>query len=182
MLNSYPTIKQLKEMKLSDYQIKILANYANCKHGFFNYLNKIYDDYSIPNSIFFLDIKDTLYHSKGHGSNGVLGRAGDSLPIDIKDIRSLGLLLDHSVGQPFTMDLYELSENHSAKIEYDFPEDTKDEFYKMDIPTKSIGDNGYAISGFPMPNIDYSSTGPFKLVFISTYDIDTQKKIITFYI
>jgi len=173
----YPTIKQLKGMGLSDYQISKLIESGNIKHGFFNYYNRRYSDYSMPNSIFFLDIKDTLYHSKGHGGQGVLGRSADSLLINLKDIEALGLLLDQSVGQPFTMSSYRLTEDNSAKIKYNFPSDIESAQYKNDMPTYEL-QGGH--SGIPIPKTKYNSSGPFKIVMVSSDDIQTQKNIITF--
>lgn len=175
--NLYPTIKQLKEMGLTDYQISQLIENGNIKHGFFNYYNRRYSDYSMPNSIFFLDIKDTLYHSKGHGNLGVLGRSADSLLVNLKDIEALGLLLDQSVGQPFTMSSYRLTEDNASKIKYNFPQDIANAQYKNDIPSYELqGGN----SGIPIPKTKYNSSGPFKIVMVSSDDIQTQKNIITF--
>ena len=173
----YPTIKQLKDMGLSDYQISKLIESGNIKHGFFNYYNRRYSDYSMPNSIFFLDIKDTLYHSKGHGGQGVLGRSADSLLINLKDIEALGLLLDQSVGQPFTMSSYRLTEDNSAKIKYNFPSEIESAQYKNDMPTYEL-QGGH--SGIPIQKTKYNSFGPFKIVMVSSDDIQTQKNIITF--
>ena len=131
----------------------------------------------MPNSIFFLDIKDTLYHSKGHGGQGVLGRSADSLLINLKDIEALGLLLDQSVGQPFTMSSYRLTEDNSAKIKYNFPSEIESAQYKNDMPTYEL-QGGH--SGIPIQKTKYNSFGPFKIVMVSSDDIQTQKNIITF--
>ena len=173
----YPTIKELKSMGLSDYQISKLIESGNLKHGFFNYYNRRYSDYSMPNSIFFLDIKDTIYHSKGHGGKGVLGRSADSLLMNLKDIEALGLLLDQSVGQPFTMHYYTLTEDNSSQIKYNFPTDTANAQYKNDIPTYEFQSTS---GGMFVPKIKYNSSGPFKIVMVSSDDVQTQKNIIAF--
>ena len=103
-------IKDLLDMNLTDHQIKHLIELENEKHFFKNQIRHN-SHYGAPNSLFFLDIKDTLYHSKGHGGDGVLGRSGDSLQINMKDVLALGALLDRTNGQAFRMDSYTISEN-----------------------------------------------------------------------
>lgn len=169
----YPNIKDFKNMGLSDYQIKTLIELENIKH-YFRHQYKHITHYSAPNSIFFLDIKDTLYHSSGHGGNGILGRSPDSLQIFTRDILALGSLLEQTNGQPFTMDSYCLSENNCSKIEYDFPIGNQTIQYKMDMPFRKIREN------FTGRYINLSNTGPYKIVFISTDSIEEQKNIILF--
>lgn len=169
----YPTIKDFKNMGLSDYQITRLIELENNKH-YFRQQFKNTTHYSEPNSIFFLDIKDTLYHSSGHGNSGVLGRAGDSLQIFMRDVLALGSLLEKSTGQNLTMNLYSLCEDNSMKIEYNFPTDVQNAKYKMDIPFKQINDT------FTNRVINQSNVGPYKTVFVSADSVETQKKIILF--
>lgn len=166
-------IKELLDMNLTDEQIKYLIKVEDEKHFFKNQIRHN-SHYGAPNSLFFLDIKDTLYHSKGHGGDGVLGRAGDSLPINMQDILALGALLDRTNGQAFRMDLYNISEDSNVKIEYDFPENIKDCKYKLDLPKKQIPDF------FTGQTISLSDKGPYKVVFVSTDDVKTQKNIILF--
>lgn len=169
----YPTIKDFKEMNLNDYQINELIRWENLKHGFRNQYGSL-SDFSKPHSIFFLDIKDTLYHSKGHGGNGILGRSNDSLQLSMMDILSLVRLLKSTFGQSLTMDSYNLDQTNNSKIKYIFPQDINTAKYKMDIPTKTSVSYGLGIKH------NCTNSGPFKAVFISTDDIQTQKNIILF--
>jgi len=169
----YPTIKDFKNMGLTDYQINTLIELENDKHSFHQQFRRI-SDYSAPNSIFFLDIKDTLYHSSGHGGNGILGRAGDSQPIFMRDILALGSLLEKSTGQGYTMNFYKLCEDESAKIEYDFPIDFETTQYKLDLPSSS---GKHPLTWEPL---NESKVGPYRTVFISTDSIEQQKNIILF--
>lgn len=173
----YPTIKDYKNMGLTDKQIDTLIKSENSKHGFRQVIPTYIYHHSEPHSIFFLDIKNTLYHSGGHGNNGILGRANDSNPLYIRDIIALGNLLHKSTGQSFTMDTYGLSEDNSAYIYYNFPEYKETARYKLDIPTSKFKPI------LPINGIRYSSnTGPYKTIFISTDLVETQKKIILFFL
>ena len=169
----YPTIKDYKSMGLTDYQIDELIKLENEKH-YFKHHFKHATHYSAPNSIFFLDIKDTLYHSSGHGGSGVLGRSGDSLQISMQDILSLGSLLKKTQGQNFTIDLYSLCEDDSTNITYDFPKNKENIQYKIDIPTMQGKDP------FTWEPINQSHEGPYKIVFISTDSVETQRNIALF--
>ena len=168
----YPTIEDLKKMNLTEYQISQLIKWENSKHSFRNQYQRLID-FSKPNSIFFLDIKGTLYHSGGHNNNGVLGRSQDSLPIHIIDILSLGRLLYNTTGQALNMN-YSLDENENATIEYNFPKSIEKAKYKFDIPTEKYCFGGLGLS------YDYIDNGPFKIVFISNDSVETQKNIVLF--
>lgn len=174
----YPTLRDYQKMGLTDYQISRLIEYENHKHGFKNSVIYSYH-FNEPHSIFFLDIKGTLYHSGPHGSDGneLLGRAMDSYPIFIRDILALGSLLNRVSGERFTMDGYELSQNH--KIAYRYPENRNSALYKLDLPTR-VEDLKY-YSGMPI-KYDCSEIGPYTVVFISDDSIDTQRNIILFFL
>ena len=164
-------------MGLTEEQIDTLIYYENIKHGFRQVTRNDGYHQSEPHSIFFLDIKNTLYHSGGHGNKGLLGRAGDSQPLYIRDIISLGCLLEKSTGQSFNMDTYRLTTNDSECIFYNFPENLDDTKYKLDIPA------GKFKPMFSQNTIRYfSNIGPYKTVFISTDYVDTQKNIILFFL
>ncbi len=171
----YPTIKDFKNMGLTDYQIKELIQHENIKHGFRDQWMTV-RHYSEPNSIFFLDIKNTLYHSKGHGGSGVLGRAGDSLQIFMRDVLALGAILDKTTGQYLTMHDYILCEDKSAKIEYEFPTDSRRATYDMDIPSSKIKDSFTGRTKY------YIDNSPYKVVFISSDPVEAQKRIILFFL
>lgn len=173
----YPTIKDYKKMGLTDTQIDTLISYSNDKYGFFDQQITMYH-HSEPNSIFFLDIKDTLYHSRGHGGDSVLGRAGDSLQISMNDILSLGALLDKNKGQVLTIHDYTFSDDDSIKISYTIPKDENEAKYKIGIPKKLQNQN---FGGMCFENEKYGvSSGPYKTVFISSDPVDKQKNIILF--
>lgn len=169
----YPNIKDFKKIGLTDYQIKQLIELEDIKH-YFRFQSKHITHYSTPNSIFFLDIKDTLYHSHGHDVSGVLGKSNDSLQIFIRDVLALGILLNQTIGQSFTMSSYCLNEDNSSKIIYDFPTNIETAKYKMDIPVKQMKEI------FTGKVINLSNSGPYKIVFISSDSIDVQKNIILF--
>lgn len=171
----YPTIKDYKKMLLTDYQIRELIDLENNKHSFREQFCTV-RHFSEPNSIFFLDIKNTLYHSGGHGSSGVLGRAGDSLQLFIRDILALGSLLSRTTGQRLTIHHYSLCEDHSAKIEYEFPSNILEAKYKLDIPTSNLSEP------FTREKIYQTNSGPYKVVFISSDTVETQKNIILFFL
>lgn len=171
----YPTIKDYKKMKLTDYQIETLIELENRKHTFREQFISPYH-FSEPNSIFFLDIKDTLYHSGGHGSSGILGRAGDSLQLFMRDILVLGSLLDKNMGQYLTIHNYNLCEDYSAKIEYEFPNDKTKAKYKLDIPTLGVA---HPLTGEKRYHTD---SDPYKVAFISSDTVETQKNIVLFFL
>lgn len=171
----YPTINDYKKMLLTEYQIKELIDLENQKHAFREQFSTV-RHFSEPNSVFFLDIKNTLYHSGGHGSSGVLGRAGDSLQLFMRDILAVGSLLSKNNGQYLTIHNYNLCEDHSAKIEYEFPNDILKAEYKLDIPTLGVSN---PFTGEKRYHTDF---GPYKVVFISSDTIETQKNIILFFL
>lgn len=171
MKEFYPTIKDYKNMGLSDFQIDQLIKSENDKHGFHNYgqLN-CFDQ---PHSLFFLDIKGTLYGAGGHGTSGLLGRAGDSNPIFLADIISLGSLLSKGIGQHLILPTYQLVEDNHIKIRYCFPEKEEDIKYKLDIPTSHFS---HPIMGKGLA----TTKGPYKTIFISSDTMADQKDIILF--
>lgn len=171
----YPTIKDFKKMGLTDYQIQVLIEYENYKHGFREQFSTVRHS-SEPNSVFFLDIKNTLYHCGGHGNSGVLGRAGDTDQIFMRDILALGSLLEKNRGQYLTIHNYPLCEDNSSRIEYEFPSNKEGAEYKLDIPT--LGMN----HPFLNQKRYYINSGPYKVVFISSDTIETQKNIILFFL
>lgn len=170
----YLTIKDFKNMGLSEFQIDELIRYENNKHNFGNRMRSA-NDIEAPHSLFFIDIKDTLYHSCGHGGKGVLGRSYDSMPIYLNDLFSLGNLLEKTTGQLLTVhNVYSLNEKNMPRLVYDFPSVGKRVQYKLDIPAKI---NKEPLTG----NLRYESLdGPFRVIFVSSDDIETQKNIITF--
>lgn len=171
----YPIIKDFKNMGLTDYQIEQLIAYENEKHCFHDQWMTV-RHFSEPHSIFFLDIKNTLYHSKGHGGSGALGRAGDSLQIFMRDVLALGSILDKTLGQYLTMHNYILCENESVKIDYDFPKDSREATYAFDIPRSKIKDS------FTGKMKYYVDNSPYKVVFISSDSVETQKRIVLFFL
>lgn len=171
---AYPTIKDFKNMGLSEFQIEELIRFENKKHNFWNNMNST-NAIEAPHSLFFLDIKDTIYHSCGHEGNGILGRNHASMPIYLNDLFSLGNLLEKTTGQLLTIhDVYSLNEKNMPRIVYDFPLDREQAQYRIDVPEKI---NREAFTG----NLRYESTyGPFRVIFISNDSVQTQKNIITF--
>ena len=170
----YPTVKDLIDMELSDWQIKKLLEYQARKHGFRDSLFICGKGFNPPHSIFFLDIKGTIYHAQGHGSgSAILGRTIDSYPVLIDDIIALGGLFDRVNGERFTMDQYELSEDH--RIVYNFPEDKRYAYCPYDIPKY----HEFIRSGIPR-QFDCSLEGPYYIVFISNDSVETQRNIILF--
>lgn len=170
----YPTVKDLKDMGLSEWQINKLLEYQARNHGFRDRLFIRGTGFNPPHSIFFLDIKGTIYHAQGHGSgSAILGRTYDSYPIFIQDILALGGLFDRVNGERFTMDQYELSEDH--RIVYRFPTDISGHYCPYDIPKY----HEIIRSGIPS-QFDCSLEGPYYIVFISNDSVESQRNIILF--
>lgn len=171
-----PTIKELKEMNLTEKQISQLLEYENNKHGFHSYLKVGASIYRPPHSIFFLDIKDTLYHARGHGNIGILGRAGDSLPISMYDIATLMNLLQDQINATYaSLDTYHFTDSGKGNLVYNFPEDEKTAKYILDLPSKKP----FACPMNFFHTFD-NNQGPYKIVFVSSDPVHVQKNIICF--
>lgn len=172
-----PTIKELMDMKLTEKQISNLLEYENNKHGFHTYLKAGASIYRPPHSIFFLDIKDTLYHARGHGNLGILGRAGDSLPISMYDVATLVNLLQEQLKASYaTLDHYKFSDdNGKVNLVYKFPNDEENAKYLLDLPSKKP-----CFSPMNFFRTFNNDQGPYKIVFVSSDPVDIQKKIICF--
>ncbi|MBQ9833818.1 MAG: hypothetical protein IJO33_01340 [Bacilli bacterium] len=170
-----PTIIDFKNLGLTDSQIDNLVTYENSRHGFQNSLKSDSYSFSEPQCLFFLDIKDTLYHCKGHGGSGVLGRPGDAAPIYMRDIMALGRLLSNCQGGQLNMDNYSLGDG--AYIRYNFPEDKENAKYKLDLPTSSFR------PAFSNVEVRYNTNkGPYKTIFVSSDPIEVQRNIILFFL
>lgn len=171
-----PTIKELEEMNLTEKQICQLLEYENDKHGFHTYLKPGIKIFRPPHSIFFLDIKDTLYHAKGHGNIGLLGRAGDSHPISMYDIATLFNLLKEQLKSTYaTLDTYHFTDVGKGNLVYNFPEDEKTAKYILDLPSK----DSIACPLNFFHTFD-NNHGPYKIVFVSSDPVEVQKNIICF--
>lgn len=170
-----PTYPELLALGLTETQIDLVVKYENEKHGFRNYLKNMYHAKTPPHSLFFLDIKDTLYHSFGHSGYGCLGRAKDALPLSFYDNTALVTLLNQGKG---SMDLssYKFSDEDRISLSYDFPKDRLTAKYKLDLPKENITT---PVSGVPLTTLKFEYN-PYKIIFISSDPVDVQKRIITF--
>ncbi len=175
-----PTYPELIKMGLDDYQINILLHYENLKHGFHDYLKTRVQKYTPPHSLFFLDIKDTIYPTHGHGSPGLLGKPSDCMPISIYDVLAISNLLKGGVGY-LDLSYYSFTIKKSNLI-YSFPKNKNDAVYKLDLPREN--ENNLLVSG--MSNYfknNYEFNGqPYKVIFISTDPVETQKRIMKLFL
>lgn len=169
----YPTIKYFKNMGLTEFQIEELIRNENRKHNFRNLRSSSYD-IEPPRSIFFIDIKDTLYHSSGSEIHGVLGRNTFSSIIYLNDLFALGSLLDKTLNTVLTVhNVYSLNEKNMPRLMFDLPKNLEDARYKLDIPQ--------VVRESLTGNTRYESrNGQFKVVFVSSEGIEREKNIITF--
>lgn len=169
----YPTIKDFKNMGLTEFQIEELIRNENRKHNFGNLRSTSYD-IEPPRSLFFIDIKDTLFQSSGSEIHGVLGRNTFSSIIHLNDLFSFGSLLDKTLGSVLTVhNVYSLNEKNMPRLIFDLPKNLEDARYKLDVPL--------IVREALTENTRYESkNGQFKVVFVSSESIEREKSIVTF--
>ena len=180
---NFNTVKKLNELLdkgcLTEKEIETLMDFRDLCHGFtcdlFGINGIASNHYNEPKSIFFLDIKGTIYNGGTHynGELGyLLGRSPqDSDYISTSDIISLGEMIDRTRRQEFTLPYYEFNNGYCI-----VPEQTEYKATLLKLPYDPM--SKMETSRCP----DYETKyGPFTVVFVSTDDVKTQKNIISFF-